>query len=173
MGWIQTYTGKEVDPFYLNKEDICIEDIAHSLALQCRFNGHCLIFYSLAEHCCRVSDICSTVWKAHGLLHDASEAYLSDIPSPVKQELPEYKAIEKKIEYLIEFRFGIVPQVRMDVVKECDQILLATEARDLMCYCETPWVFITQAPLSKRIVPWGWMRAEEEFLSRAEKFGLK
>ena len=174
MSWIQTYTGREVYPFELDLEDINIQDIAHSLALQCRFNGHSKMFYSVAEHCCRVSDICRDDLKGAGLLHDASEAYLSDIPSPIKDLLPEYKKAEQRIEKLIEYRFGIRECKNEDKlhVKECDLILLATEARDLMSVCKTPWTS-PLSPLPEKIIPWDWQVAEKEFLIRAEKLGLK
>ena len=54
--WIETFTGKRVNPMHLDEELIDINDIAHSLALQCRFVGHCLMFYSIAEHSILVAD---------------------------------------------------------------------------------------------------------------------
>lgn len=169
MNYIQTYTGKQVDPFELQISDICIEDIAHSLALQCRFNGHCREFYSVAEHCCRVSDVCPEHLKSAGLLHDDSEAYLCDLPTPLKNNLPQYKEVEKWVEKKIGYRFGAgaLTIAIGDVIEEFDLTLLATEGRDLM----HEWVDDLSS-LEEIITPWSWKKAESEFLLRAKEFGL-
>src|SRR5438552_3035736 len=109
--WIQTFTGKKFFPLEPNADDICIEDIAHSLSMQCRFNGHSKQFYSVAQH----SVLIASWWfgdypklAKYALLHDASEAYLSDIPRPLKQ-LPEfefYKKAEQLLQDLIYAKFG-------------------------------------------------------------------
>ena len=100
--FIQTYTGKLIDPFNVEEGDISIEDIAHSLSMQCRFNGHSKRFYSIAEHSINVSLILRIMdlpFKTQllGLLHDASEAYLSDILAPIKKYLPDYLSMEEKL----------------------------------------------------------------------------
>ena len=175
MSWIQTYTGKKVHPFNLKIEDIDIEDIAHSLALQCRFNGHVKEFYSVAEHCCRVSDICPPYLKAWGLLHDASEAYLCDLPTPLKNEFPEYRDLERVLLRVLSTRyilFNLFPMERMREIKEYDLILLATEGRDLLNKCETDWLKDFPEPLPEIIIPWSWRMAEKEYLKRAEQLGL-
>ena len=103
---IQTYTGKMINPFYPDENLICIEDIAHSLSMQCRFNGNLKRFYSVGEHSIYVSIILrkmglSLKTQLLGLLHDASETYLSDIPAPIKEHLPDYLAIEKSLSTFI------------------------------------------------------------------------
>ncbi|MEM9149127.1 MAG: hypothetical protein AAGB19_01555 [Cyanobacteria bacterium P01_F01_bin.3] len=80
--WIQTFTGKAFWPLEPDPELICIEDIAWALAHQSRYSGHCDRFYSVAEHSLWVSGQCSPEHKLWGLLHDASEAYLSDVVRP-------------------------------------------------------------------------------------------
>ena len=98
--YIQTYTGRLVNPFDIKEGDISIEDIAHSLSMQCRFNGNTNKFYSVAEHSINVSLILRSMpakTQLLGLLHDATEAYLSDIPTPVKKYLPDYLSIEEKL----------------------------------------------------------------------------
>ena len=106
MSEIMTYTKKMFDPLQPNAELIDIEDIAHALSMLCRANGHFKSFYSVAQH----SINCMKEAKARGysdriqlacLLHDASEAYLSDVTRPVKAELPRYKEIEAPLQELI------------------------------------------------------------------------
>lgn len=155
--FMQTFTGKRFFPMEPHPEDFDILDIGHSLSLQCRFNGHCLCFYSVAEHCVRVSELLEkthnsgmlTFW---GLLHDASEAYLGDIVRPLKFHLPEYGKIEKNVEKsLIIGKFNL-PWPMPPEVKWADDVLLATEKRDLLCPVADQWR-ATEEPLSERISP--------------------
>lgn len=106
MSCIRTYTGTMFDPLHPDPELVNITDIAHALSLLCRANGHFRNFYSVAQHCVN----CMEEAKARGhsrkvqlacLLHDASEAYLSDVTRPVKQEIPKYLEIEKPLQDLI------------------------------------------------------------------------
>lgn len=87
MTWILTHTGKRPDLLHPRIEDICLEDIAHALARIGRFTGHGDCFISVAQHCVHVSDLCPFDLKPWGLLHDATEAYLGDVSSPLKQAL--------------------------------------------------------------------------------------
>ena len=97
MSWIQTYTGRKFFPLTDEPGEIDLRDIAHSLALQCRFNGHCRQFYSVAEHSVRVSHILPDEEAAWGLLHDAAEAYVSDLPRPLKLTVPDFRAAEDRL----------------------------------------------------------------------------
>ncbi|MEM4379972.1 MAG: hypothetical protein QXL01_04720, partial [Thermoplasmatales archaeon] len=81
--WIETYSGKKFD--YLAQSELDIEDIAHALSNLCRFNGHTRVFYSVAEHSVNVSSMVPPELKIAALLHDAAEAYIGDVPSPLKQ----------------------------------------------------------------------------------------
>jgi len=101
-----TYTKKMFDPLRPKTERIDIRDIAHALSMLCRANGHFRSFYSVGQHCIN----CAKEAKARGygprlqlacLLHDASEAYLSDVTRPVKAELPKYKEIEEPLQELL------------------------------------------------------------------------
>lgn len=128
-GKIRTYTGKFVDPFNLRPEDVCIEDIAHALSHQCRFAGHTKRFYSVAEHCYEVM-MClpSGPLRIYGLLHDASEAYLIDLPTPIKDQLPEYKEAEHRAMLAVAEAFKLEPNFfQHPDVKAADKELLEFE----------------------------------------------
>lgn len=105
--WIQTYTGIKFD--YLNPtvDMIELEDIAHALSLQCRYAGHCRYFYSIAEHCVLVSHLVPQQFRFAALMYDAAEAYMTDIPSPLKQLMPTFSIKEKRIHDVICQAFGI------------------------------------------------------------------
>ena len=106
MSRIMTHSKIMFDPLNPEAELIDIADIAHSLSMLCRANGHFDSFYSVGQHCIN----CMWEAKARGysqrvqlgcLLHDASEAYLSDVTRPVKDELPAYKQIEEPLQEVI------------------------------------------------------------------------
>lgn len=131
--WICTYTGIKFWPLDPRPEDVCIEDIAHSLSLQCRFAGHTRWFYSVGDHSLRVSDLCldDPLW---GLLHDAPEAYLVDLPRPIKRHSllgAEYMKIERGIMAAIAMRFRLRGDIPKEV-HEADDLILAWEKRDLV-----------------------------------------
>ena len=139
--WIQTASGRRFWPLDPRPEDVDIEDIAHALSLQCRFSGHTKSHYSIAEHSLRVMWCVETMYgqwttpwlKLWALLHDASEAYLQDMPSPIKHmpEMAAYRAAEMMVQRCVCVQFGL-PLKMPRVVHQADQILCATEARDLM-----------------------------------------
>lgn len=127
--WIETFSGKKfyfLDP---KPEMVDIEDIAHALSNSCRYTGHCSDFYSVAEHSVAVSEIAGD--SLQGLLHDASEAYIADISSPVKPHLKNYKTIEKGIMVAIaeKFNFSWPPS---EEVEAADLVQLSTEAWHLL-----------------------------------------
>lgn len=165
---MRTYTGKRVDPLDLQPEDIDIRDIAHSLSQQCRFGGHTRHHYSVAQHSVLVSRYCLPEDALWGLLHDASEAYVVDLPRPVKHadELAAYREIERRAMGVICDRFGL-PRETPWSVKQTDDILCATEQRDLMGYTSTRDV----QPLSQYIYPHQSTTAEMMFLDRFDVLG--
>lgn len=134
---IQTYTGKPFNPLAGENEDcgpIELIDIAHALSYLCRFNGHTKRFYSVGEHSLYVSSLLEhhePAIQAWGLLHDAAEAYLGDMVRPIKQRMPEFKAIENRLLQRIAKRFDLAWPIP-NVVFDADDIMLATEFRDLM-----------------------------------------
>lgn len=164
---ISTYTGVCFNPLDPNAVDVRIEDIAHALANACRFTGHCRFRYSVAEHSVRVSELLTDepLW---GLLHDASEAYIVDLPSPLKRNEPLgpiYKDIERGVQAAICKRFSL-PLIEPAAVRAADAVLLATEVRDLMPPNDVYWHKVRSTPLPDRIRPWAPDVAEYEFLRR-------
>lgn len=108
-GSVVTYVGKKIYPPDIKKEDIDIRDIACSLGNRCRFSGHLKQFYSVAEHSVLVSLLVEPRFALWGLLHDASEAYFADIPSPLKK-LEIYKPLveaERNFQKSICSAFGL------------------------------------------------------------------
>ena len=112
-------------------EMICIEDIAHALSNQCRFGGHLPAFYSVAQHSVLCSQAVGDQYKLQALLHDASEAYLLDIPRPIKQGLSNYKEIEDKLMTLIAEKLGFKYPLDKPV-KQIDEKMLQFEWEHLM-----------------------------------------
>ena len=129
--YITTYSGVHMVPIAPKAEDIHMVDIAHALSLLCRGNGHVKTFFSVAQHCI----FCAGEAKARGyskriclacLLHDASEAYLSDITRPFKQHLKEYRRFEENLLAVIYKKYlgselskeeaGIVKQIDDDMM---------------------------------------------------------
>lgn len=166
--FIETFTGRRFKPLDPWPDDIDIQDIAHALSNQCRFSGHVREFYSVAEHSVRVSWTCRPEDALWGLLHDASEAYLVDLPSPLKQNegFSGYRASEKELMRVVCQRFGL-NEVEPSSVRIADQILLSTEVRDLMFNRPEHWAGqLVQAPLSMRIQPWSAVDAKHKFLLR-------
>lgn len=88
--YVQSYTGRKISLFDLTPEDVCLDDVAHALANKCRFNGHCAVFYSVAQHCVlgaqALQSIDATACLSF-LMHDVSETYLPDVASPLKRHL--------------------------------------------------------------------------------------
>ncbi len=164
MSWIQTYSGKQFFPLDPRPEDIDIRDIAHSLSLQCRFNGHCLEFYSVADHSLHVSRLLPRELTLWGLLHDAGEAYLTDLPRPIKHSVEGYNELEERMLEVIARRFDLPWPMPAEVLR-ADDVALVTEARDLMAPAPASWG-MTVEPVPEAIVPLAPGDSEQMFLAR-------
>lgn len=164
--WIQTYSGRRFHPLNPYWGAIVLEDISHALSMQCRFSGHVKKFYSVAQHSVLVSYICDSADALWGLMHDASEAYLVDIPSPLKRSatFSAYRLLENQMQKVICKRFGL-SEDEPPSVKKADKILLSTEARDLMGPLHKDWVQPTE-PLPFRIDPLPQQEAKNLFMKR-------
>lgn len=151
MSWILTHSGKHFDLIDPQPDMIDLLDIAHALANCCRYAGHSRAYYSVAQHSVLASQIVSEDFALEALLHDASEAYIGDVTRPLKHLLPDYRAIEQKIEAAIRSACGL-PDKQSDEVTFADRVMLATERRDLMPADETEWpVLYGVKPLEKHI----------------------
>jgi hypothetical protein len=164
--WIQTFTGRQFWPLAPRAEDVCIEDIAHALAMKCRYTGHCTRFYSVAQHSVLASQIVPSNDALWALLHDATEAYLPDVARPVKQEWPEFREWEDRLCAVIAEKFGLSMPMP-DSIKHADLIMLRTERRDLMVTPPRAWRTDELAqPMVDHIFPLSWVPAESLFLRR-------
>lgn len=151
--WIETYTGRLFYPLEPRAQDVDILDIAHALAMQCRFAGHCREFYSIAQHSVRVSLLCPPEYALWGLLHDASEAYLVDIPRPLKRSaaMKPYRDAEARVMRAVCEHFGLWPE-EPEVIRAMDNAVLFREAHDFMTSQGAGWELST--PLLKdAIIP--------------------
>lgn len=138
-GILVTYSGEEISLLDIEESKIHIEDIAHSLSYICRFAGQCKYFYSVGSHsinCLRVAEHFgyNNELKLYTLLHDATEAYICDMPSPLKKLLPEYKKYENILESIIHKKFVLNEITENDKVKvkEIDKIVFSKEWKELM-----------------------------------------
>lgn len=142
-----------------------IEDIAHGLAMTCRFAGQCCRHYSVAQHSVHVSHIVSPEHAYQGLMHDAPEFAVGDMAKPLKVLLPEYSVIEKRVEAAVFKRF-VVPTPLPASIKEADIRMLATEQRQLM-HNRDDWDYTRgRAPLDLIIPEWTPEVAKAAFLAR-------
>ena len=167
--WTQTYSGKQFFPLDPDVEDLDIEDIAHSLSMICRFNGHCRAFYSVAQHSVLVSQVCEETSLAAarwGLLHDAAEAYVGDVVRPIKAILEDFQMVEEHLANVVARRFFADHSAEVQAaVRLADDQLLATELDQLMSTPPHPWL-LTCAPLTIPIDPMSPDVAKALFLAR-------
>lgn len=140
MTWLHTFSGREVSILDPKPEQFALEDIAHALSMQCRYNGHSRYFYSIAEHSLLVARAlreqgCGIEVQRVGLMHDATEAYVGDLVAPIKM-LPGF-AVFKTLEDIL-WKEGIQPAFELEdigaEVKRADLRALATEAPQVMTW---------------------------------------
>jgi len=166
--FVSTYRGHRFYPLAPCIDDVDIEDIAHGLAYQCRFNGQTSSFYSVAQHSLLVASIVPERLRLCALLHDAAEAYLGDIVKPLKLLVPQFSVIEKQVAAIISECFG-AHELDHPSIKSADLVLLATEKRDLMPNSVEAWSSIVGVvPLKERIVALAPELAKADFLGAWE-----
>lgn len=139
--WMQTFSGRQYWPLDPRPTDVSIDDIAHHLAMICRFCGACTRHYSVAEHSVYVSRLVPPELMQRALLHDAAEAYCNDIVKPIKRDLLGYAAIEAANESAI-FRAFNLPMFTADEhaeIKRADHAILLAEQAVIMRPAPAKW----------------------------------
>lgn len=160
--WLQTFTGRQFWPLDPRPEDVDIVDIAHALSNVCRYAGHSARFYSVAEHSVLVASKADHANKMWALLHDASEAYICDIPRPLKPFISDYGDIERRVMRAVADRFYLGPEPEQ--VKELDTRILIDESAVLMPNPPAPWR-VEGEPLGVSIQCWTPYVARRNFLA--------
>lgn len=181
--WIATYTGRRINPSEMMSADVDIRDIAHALSNICRFGGHSSYFYSVAEHSVHVARIVAKHTPEVGLyalLHDAAEAYIGDIVSPLKQT-EIFQELLGEIED--EIFDSILRRFRIDVksgwgmkVMAADHIALAVEGQQLFTTGIKDWnLDVTEKDLREynfALSGWDPVTAKREFMNAAINYNL-
>jgi 5'-nucleotidase len=165
--WMQTYTGKAFYPMAPHYEEVDPKDIAHALSMLCRYGGHVNWFYSVAEHCVRMSYAVSPENALWALLHDATEAYMGDMIRPLKRSMPAYVEAEDRLMQAICDRFGLDHEMPVEV-HEADSRILHDERAALLGPSLQPWNDALEAlkPLGVTVTGWIPPLAEYEYLNR-------
>lgn len=166
MTSIMTRSGRRVDLFNPHPDTIVIEDIAHGLALTNRYGGQTELPYSVAQHSVLVSRMMPEGFRMDALLHDASEAYLGDVQSPLKHSemMYYYRVLEDKMMSVIANKFLFDYPLYAGVV-DADQKVYNTEVRDLFDPTRNLHAFEAALCNDSRIVPWNAKVAEHVFMN--------
>ncbi len=168
--WIHSFTGRKVYPLIPTPDMICIEDIAHALSMQCRFTGHTKFFWSVAQHSLLVMSLCDRQDALWGLLHDASEAYIADVSSPLKHQpaFTAYREAEAQMMQVICQTFGLSEEMPASV-HWADREALSIEAHQLMRDV-SEWGLPTPKRIPLRVRPREMV--EESFLANFQTLTL-
>lgn len=193
--WIQTHTGKRFDFLDPKPDMVCLEDIAHSLGMLARFNGHTKFFFSVAEHSINVARYVSEVYsdfnnatgrklELAALLHDAAEAYIGDIPKPFKDQLSVIGKVEERILSVVFKKFGLDTDFYLPLpvqIKDIDRRALVTE-KDLLLRENVDWGWDKGVERLKEYLPPAYLQynkamspshAKHMFMSKAHILGIK
>ncbi len=169
--WFLSFTGRRIYPFDMRASDVCVEDIAHSLSNLCRFNGHCKVFYSVAQHSVLMASLVeSDINRLPALMHDATEAYCGDMIRPIKLSMRNFAEMEDRIWIAIADRFGL-PYNLPPAIKEADRRMVVTEHRDILITSPVWPSHANVAPYWMRIHPWSNEIAERIFLETFDALG--
>lgn len=163
--WMQTWSGRTFWPLDPRAAEVDPRDVAHALSMLCRYGGHVDRFYSVAEHCVLMSRAVAPEHALAALLHDATEAYVVDVPRPLKAHLRQYRAIEDRVWLAVAERFGIHPGIPFEVHDADDRILL-TERDALMPRHGVWYQDGRMAPLPVEVTGWAPFEAEDRYRER-------
>lgn len=168
-GWMELHSGTQFRFKAPTVDMIHFEDIAASIGKMCRYAGHVHTFYSVAEHCCLLMryarDNMPSVTQRELLtllMHDATEAYMTDIPRPIKHTLPQFKAFEHVIEAVIAERFNLITP-HPTFVKMLDTRILRDERAQAMNPSENDWGTDKLEPLGVKLCLWTPAEAIDNF----------
>lgn len=177
--WTCTASGTRFYPLDPRPEEVNIEDIAAGLSKVCRYGGHTIRHYSVAQHCILVADMVEHIhgpeFALEALLHDSAEAYIGDMVRPLKHtpEMEPFRIAEAKIEFAVAMRFQLRMQEAHTIVKEIDDRIIIDEALQLMPTPPEGW--FERHPnvqrLGVKIPRWSIKRVEETFLRRFYELG--
>lgn len=168
MTYIQTYKGRKLDFLKPDPKEIDIEDIAHALSNICRFSGHSKFHYSVAQHSVFVAQLVPSEHQLTALLHDATEAYIGDMVTPLKRIIPDFAAYEKRLWAVMADKWEL-PNILPKAVKDADLKMLAVEARDLMGGIPKAWG-LPKPSEAMRIYPWTPDFARVTFMQAYQKY---
>lgn len=175
--WIQTFTGKKFDLENPTIDMIDINDIAHHLALECRFGGAVKFPYSVGYHSLLASKFAPKGLELELLFHDAHETYIKDLMNPLKLLIGKvdqvYKVTASKIDLLLKEKFCLnIDQYDEEVIKDIDLRLLVTERKQLLKPPPELWHSDVEAkePFDVAIVEIGWREIEKQFLVTYDEF---
>jgi 5'-deoxynucleotidase YfbR-like HD superfamily hydrolase len=170
---IRTASGGDFPLLDPDQAVIDVADIAHALAMICRFGGHCQRFYSVAEHSVHVSHLVPPQHALWGLLHDAAEAYLGDVPTPLKEVMPDFRVHEGRLMAAIARKFSL-PSKAPPEVKDADDRMFDAE-----------WLVLMKGPVDRARATqgtdernptlnyWSPEQAKQHFLIRYEEITAK
>lgn len=165
-GWIQTFTGKAFYPLDPDVNEIDGTDIAHALSMLCRYGGHCSHFYSVAEHCVLMSFAVPAEDALWALLHDATEAYMVDLPRPIKRSIPQYGIYEYRLMKYICDKFDLSDGEPKSVEDADDRILLTERAVLMKNTYRWDEALEAMEPLPVDIQLWSPQHAKQEYIQR-------
>lgn len=170
--WMETYSGLRFNPLEPTTSSVYPQDIAHALALTCRYGGHVRRFYSVAEHCALLYDYFLSRGERglalHALLHDAAEAYVGDVVRPVKRELPRFDQIEDLVLATIYAALGLPSPTDAEraAVAHADLRITLNERHALLPMAGA-WPHDHLGPLrGVRVYGWSWSLAAGGYMAR-------
>ena len=172
--YLTTHSGRKLHFLDPSEDELSIDDIALGMSREGRYSNQAPYVYRVGQHCILVSQLREKMAMGNdpksllqALLHDASESFLRDIPSPLKRYLPDYKNIEHIVQSAI-YRKWKLPEDLSDSIKLCDSALLVAESRDMQFEIDlTPSDMVKDlAVWVPKIIPYDEETTYREYMTR-------